>query len=58
MQREKKFKESPKHPFINLFIHFIYFFLTQILGLHKSYPLKNNLVLDFCKKEGYKRIGL
>jgi hypothetical protein len=29
---------------------FIYFYLIQILGLYKSYPLNRNLVLEICKK--------
>jgi hypothetical protein len=36
---KKKFKESPKHIVINLFIYsFYYFFSYTNFGLYKSYP--------------------
>jgi hypothetical protein len=33
-----------------MYFFILYFFLTQILGLYKSYPLNRNLVLEICKK--------
>ena len=32
------------------------FFLQS--GYYKSYPLKNNLVLEICKQKGYTEVGL
>jgi hypothetical protein len=32
-KREKEFKESPKHPIIDLFIYLFYDFFLPILGL-------------------------
>jgi hypothetical protein len=35
---------------------FLLFFLIQILGLYKSYPLNRNLVLEICKKMDIKEL--
>jgi hypothetical protein len=37
---------------------FFYQFQIQNLGVTNPTPLKNNLVLEICKKREYKRIGL
>jgi hypothetical protein len=50
-KKKKEIKESPKHPLIKLFIYFIIFPYTNF-GLYKSYPLKNNLVLEITRKKG------
>jgi hypothetical protein len=41
-----------KHVFI-----YICFYLIQILGLYKSYPLNKNLVLEICKKRDKEGLG-
>jgi hypothetical protein len=40
------------------YLFILLFSLIQILGFTNPTPLKNNLVFEICKKEGYKRIGL
>jgi hypothetical protein len=46
-RNKKKFKESPKHPVINLFI---YSFFIPILVFTNPTPLNKNLVLEICEK--------
>jgi hypothetical protein len=40
-----------------LFTYICIFFLLPILGLTNPTPLNRNLVLEICKKKGYKEIG-
>jgi hypothetical protein len=53
----EKIKGSSKHPLYK-FTYLLFFFLLPIFGLYKSYPLKNNLVLEICKKKNYTKFGL
>jgi hypothetical protein len=57
MQRKKESRKPPKHPLITIFVYlFYYFYLIQIFGLYKSYPLKRDLILEISKKGMQKRI--
>jgi hypothetical protein len=48
----------PKHYHINIFIYSLYYFsLLPIFGLYKSYPLNRNLILEICRKKGYRKSG-
>jgi hypothetical protein len=54
-RNRKKIQEIPKHPFINLFIYSFYYYIFYTnFGLYKSYPLKNNLVLEISKERDVK----
>ena len=55
-KNKKEFKESPKHPLINLFIY-SFFFLIPILGFTNPTPLNRNLVLEICKERNTKRLA-
>jgi hypothetical protein len=57
--QRKEHQLIPKTLYIYIYIYiyintciylFYYFHLTQILGLYKSYPLNENLVLEICRK--------
>jgi hypothetical protein len=59
-KREKEFKESPKHPLIDLFIYsfYYYYYFPTNFGSYKSYTSYQKSRPRDLKEKGYRRVEL